>query len=253
MNKLNLKSLTIFTLTSSILITIASCGGGSSTETTTSTADAEEFEAPDEDAAACIWDNVAVRETPTEKGKYLTAISIGEMVTFVEDEKDTADKFIKVRLNDGKEGWARKDFVLPRTTSFVFINDADVYNRPDALTKTDKKFSKYDIIAVISTKGDFAEVKGKRSEGKWIETAWVKMSNLTQQKIDIASAKFIKKALAAETDEAKIKGLEEILNNSDLSGSAFLSDLPELISELKGSIHERSVDYESTLDSTASQ
>ena len=251
MKKLNITSLLTVILSSMVLLIIASCGG-SPTETTAAGSTSEEAEVKPENAAACIWDNVAVRETPTDKGKYLTAISIGEIVTFLE-EKDSADKFIKVRLNDGTEGWAKKDFVIPNATSYVFINDADVYSRPDALTKTNKKFSKYDIIAVISTKDDFAEIKGKRSDGKWIETAWVKMSNLSQQKVDIASAKFIAKALADPDDQVKAKGLEDILNNGDLSGSVFLSDLPEIISTLRGMVHEEEGDYEEdvAVDSTS--
>ena len=248
MKKLNLGALLIIAFNSIVLLIITSCGG-STTETSTAST-SEDVEVITENAAACIWDNVSVRDTPNEKGKYLTAISIGEMVTFIEEEKDTADKYIKVRLNDGTEGWARKDFVIPDATSYVFINDTDVYTRPDALTKADKKFSKYDIIAVISTKDDFAEIKGKRSEGKWIETAWVKISNLSRQKIDIASAKFIQKALADPDDQAKAKGLEDILNNGDLSGSVFLSDLPEIISTLSGMLKEES-EYETDEDVAA--
>jgi hypothetical protein len=143
--------------------------------------------------------------------------------------------------------------VIPKATSYVFINDADIYNRPDALTKGDKKFSKYDIIAVISLKDDFAEVKGKRYEGKWIETGWVKLANLSHQKIDIVCAKFINEALSAPGDQEKAQGLEEILNNTDLSGSVFLSDLPELISTLRGMMHEEEGDYEEDVatDSTS--
>src|SRR5688572_25248617 len=127
MKKLNITSLLTVILSSMVLLIIASCGG-SPTETTAAGSTSEEAEVKPENAAACIWDNVAVRETPTDKGKYLTAISIGEIVTFLE-EKDSADKFIKVRLNDGTEGWAKKDFVIPNATSYVFINDADVYSR----------------------------------------------------------------------------------------------------------------------------
>lgn len=239
MKNLNLTSLLCAVFGALVFVTIVNCGGSSTTEATASSTPTETEEAaPAVQEAACIWDNVAVRDTPSDKGKYLTAISIGEMITFVPEEKDTADKFVKIRLNDGTEGWAKKDFVILDATSHVFINDADVYSRPDALTKGDKKFSKYDIIAVISTKDDFAEVKGKRSEGKWIETAWVKKSNLSPQKLDIASAKFIKKALGAAEDEAKAKGLEDILNNADLSGSAFLTDLPQMINELRGITEE---------------
>lgn len=238
MKNLNPSSLLCSLFGAVVFITLVNCGGSTTEATASSTEVPDEPAAPTTQEAACIWDNVAVRDTPSDKGKYLTAISIGEMISFIPDETDTADKFVKIRLNDGTEGWAKKDFVIVNSAAHVFINDADVYNRPDALTKADKKFSKYDIIAVISTKDDFAEVKGKRSDGKWIETAWVKKSNLSQQKLDIASAKFIKKALTATDDEAKAKGLEDILNNPDLSGSAFLTDLPQMINQFRGVTEE---------------
>ncbi|HYG04083.1 MAG TPA: SH3 domain-containing protein [Chryseosolibacter sp.] len=183
--------------------------------------------------ASCIWDNVALRQDPSDKGKYLTALSIGEVVTVLPNAIDTADVYVKIRLNDGTEGWSKKDFIVSNGQPHVNIKDADIYNRPDALTKTDKKFSKYDIVAVTSSREDFLEVKGKRSDGKWIETGWIKSSNLSNNKLDIAAAKFIQKALAEKNDEKKITVLQEIASNSDLKDSQLIVELHEIINTIQ--------------------
>lgn len=149
------------------------------------------------------------------------------------DAIDTANAYVKIRLNDGSEGWSKKDFIVSNAQPHVTVTDADVYNRPDALTKTDKKFSKYDIVAVTSTKDDFFEVKGKRSDGKWIETGWIKGANLSNNKLDIAAAKFIQKAFAEKDEQKKITALQEIAGNTDLKDSKLVGELNEIITTLQ--------------------
>src|SRR5258708_38767632 len=81
-----------------------------------------------EKTSACIWDNVPVWETASEKGKYLTAISIGEVVTELDEvpsDSIAAKTFVKIKLGDGTEGWSRKDFIVAGGKSIVFVNDAD--------------------------------------------------------------------------------------------------------------------------------
>jgi len=225
-----------------ISLFIISCSGKKSAD------QAQESQPATEEAtktSACIWDNVPVWETASEKGKYLTAISIGEIVTVLDEvpaDSTAAKTFIKIKLGDGTEGWARKDFIVSGGKSVVFINDSDIYGRPDALTKTDKKFSKYDIVGIVNSKDDFFEVKGKRAEGKWMETGWVKNNNISDDRINIATAKFIKKALV-ETDKAKkMKALQDIVSNPDLSSSALMSEVRKII----GDMDDSAVDTTST-------
>lgn len=62
----------------------------------------------EEKTAVCIWDKVAVRETPSSKGKWKTSLSVGEVLTSLGEEAiDTLAKnrkYTKVRLGDGTEG-----------------------------------------------------------------------------------------------------------------------------------------------------
>ncbi len=198
----------------------------------------EVAETIEEKPAVCIWDNISVRETPTAKGKWLTSISLGESLTSLGLEAiDSADKdrqYIKVRLNDGTEGWSAADFVITEGKIGVFLEETFIYNRPDLLTKSDKMFERLDIIAVMYIQGDWQEVIGKRSEGNWIDSGWIKKGKLSFESIDIATAKFLKDALSKDSDEDQLKSLETILENPDLQESAIMLDVKTAISLLTG-------------------
>jgi len=178
--------------------------------------------------ATCVWDNVPVLEGAEEKSKYITALSIGETVTMIAleaaDSSKAAKEHFHVKLVDGSTGWVRKDFLVPDSKPMVFIRNADTYSRPETLTKTAKKFSKYDIVAVSATKDDFVSVKGKRKEGKWIEATWVKSANLSDEVLNITAAKFIAKAIAEKDPQKREKALDEVFSNPDLRGSIFAND-----------------------------
>ncbi len=203
------------------------------TETAVSVAKTPENEVAKELAAVSIWDKVSVRETPDQKGKWLTSLSIGETLVFLNERKSDATddnkEYMKVRLNDGKEGWTRSDFVIPEAQAAVFIEETYVYKRPDLLTKSGDAFSQMDIVAVIETQDDWLKVKGKRSEGKWIDEGWIKASNLSLEAVDIATAKFSKAALANEDEAKRQTAILDIVGNNDLSSSVFIADLQKMI------------------------
>ena len=138
-----------------LAVSLFQCSGNKKSENTSdSTASAPRDTPPDNTVyvGACIWDQVPLRETPDDKGKYKTAISIGQVVTLFTDTAGNGKFYTKVRLNDGMEGFAKKDFIVPNGTPSVFSNDADTYSHPDLLNKNkDKKFSKYDIVAIAAT------------------------------------------------------------------------------------------------------
>lgn len=187
--------------------------------------------------AVCIWDKVSVRETPYKDGKWLTSLSIGEKCLYLGEEREEVDgnriyKYLKIELQDGKKGWVQADFIVIDGVPGVVINDAPIYNRPDLLTKTDKFFSKFDIVGVSNSQNDFYEVKGKRKNGKWIETGWVKKSNISLSDSDIALAKYASKALSIEDPVKRKEAIKEILDNPDFTYSIFLEDLrKELVGE----------------------
>lgn len=232
----------LLTILSAALL-LWSCGGNSNSNSTFEKVETETpAEAVSETAeavtetqeAVCILNNLPLRATPADKGKWLTGINLGEVVTFLGEEKaDSVSKkvYYKIQLTGGKEGWSRADFIEIGGKVGVFIQDTEVYKRPDLLTKANKKYSQMDIIAVVSTQGDWSEVKGKRGEGKYIESGWVKGANISDKTVDIATAKFGVEALAKEGAEQQIEALKEVISNTDLANSVFIPILQEKLNE----------------------
>ena len=204
---------------------------------TTATASAAPEEAPaaaKESVAVCVWENISVRATASAKGKYVTALKLGETLTFLHaTEKDGDHEYAKVRLQDGKEGWSRADFIVVDAKAAVFRNDSDLYSRPDLLTKTGDKFRRMDIVAIKQEKDGWVEIAGKRAEGKWISKGWVKPGNLTPEAVDIAAAKFASKAMKLDDYDKRLAALEEVAGNSDLSESVFIDLVKEEINNMK--------------------
>jgi hypothetical protein len=198
---------------------MASCGSSDTTGSKSSEND---------QTAVCVWDNAPLKDSPEENGKWLCGISIGEAVTYLNDSKEvkTSKKtvqYIKVHLNDAKEGWVQSDFVIVKSKPAAVAEEATIYARPDLLNKSEKVFSKMDIVAVKSEKDDFIEVVGKRKGGKWIETGWIKSNTVTYAAVDIAVSKYANKALAISDKRKREEAVNQILTNSDLKSSIFIS------------------------------
>ena len=211
-----------------------------STSTNESTSDSEVTEeVVEEKPAVCIWDNISVRETPTAKGKWLTSISLGESLTYLGlsavDSSDKNREYYKIQLNDGTEGWSVADFIIPEGKIGVFLEETFIYNRPDLLTKSDKMYERLDIIAVQNTQDDWQEIIGKRAEGKWIDSGWIKRGKLSFKAVDVAASKFLKDALSKENEEERLEALNMILDNPDLKESSILIDVQAAIDEMSAS------------------
>ncbi len=206
-----------------------------------------------ETSAVCVWDRASLREEAGRKGKWMSAISLGEKLTFLKEEKEVEErnkqiKYVKVRLLDGKEGWIRADFVAIKAKAAVVLEQTSIYTRPDLSTISKNSFEQLDIIAVQSTQDDWTEVKGKRQAANWIETAWIKADNLSYNEKDIAVALYIRRAMAEKVEnEAKVNRLKEISSISDLRGSAFDSKIEDLINELSGDDEKETFDNDSNM------
>jgi hypothetical protein len=184
--------------------------------------------------AVCIWDNISIKDAPGKDGKWLASVSLGEKCIYLNHDKEITNgekktKYLNVRLQDGKEGWVQSDFIVLDGKPGVIIQDAIIYSRPDLLTKTEKSFSKMDIIGVKGKQNDFIEITGKRKAGKWIEKGWIKASNISYSEVDIAVAKYAAKALATMETEKRDAAIKEIVENKDLQGSVFIADLKDLL------------------------
>lgn len=234
---LNMKKLSIIFF--SICVLTACSSGETTTESSAAATEAGAGNEQEADAkpisAVCVWDNLSVRAQPNAKSKWLTSISIGESLTmlgeYAVDSADNNRQYVKVALADGKEGWTQSLLVIEDGTAAVFVQDVSIYKRPDLLTKSDKSFSQMDIVAIKGVQDDWVEVTGKRLEGNWIETGWVKKESLSSQAVDIATAKFARLALNEQDPDKRIQALKDIVENADFSGSTFM---PRLQGELEG-------------------
>lgn len=201
-----------------------------------SDAPATEAEADQTEYAVCIWEKVAVRENPEEKGKYLTSVNLAEKVELLGEQKidegsSKKKEYWKIKMLDGKEGWIIKDFIVAKAKPAVFTGDVDIYSRPDLLAKSNKTFKRMDIIAVSEVQDDWCKITGKRSGGTWIDEGWVKSSDLSYTEKDIAVALYGKRALALGVEKQPAE-LQKIIENNDFTGSVFIADLQARYDEL---------------------
>lgn len=214
-----------------LLAVVCSCGSNanqSSSEESLST-EAEDSKLE----GVSVWDQVSVRAEPGAKTTYKTALSIGESFIYTGQDSVVEEKtYAKIQLNDGEEGWSRKDFLVPGAKAAVIMDDASLYSRPDLLTKTDKSFSAMDIVASIETQDEWMNIRGKRADGSWLDEGWVKAENVSFNAADIATAKFASKALNLEDKEEKIKAIQEIVQNQDLGESKFIASLVVKLTDL---------------------
>ena len=136
MIKIALRTL-FFTISTLLLLT--ACGGGDKPkqggqDTTAAVIDPAEGAEPEKSPAYCIWDNAALRAEPAKTGKYLSSLSVGEEVTYLEETKtdpnDAKREYIKVGLSDGSEGWVLANLFVIGGTRAVVDDNATIYKRP---------------------------------------------------------------------------------------------------------------------------
>lgn len=211
----------------------------------------------DMSTAVCIWDKASLVEKPEKGGKWLSAINMGEKLSYLDETRENTDgnkkhTYYKVKLLDGKEGWVRSDFVALGANVAAVFNKADIYDRPDLSAITKKTFETRDILAIKTVQGDWAEVTGKRRDGKWIETGWIKYKGVTTNEKDIAVALYMNRALAKTTKQSQLDELLIIAENEDLQGSSFDYDLETLIERLQNDLSPQE-EERSTTDTLATE
>lgn len=175
--------------------------------------------------SVCIWDIASVRLEPTQKGKWISSLALGEkLISLGEEKVDTTDKnrkYFKIRLSDGKEGWTFENNLAVDAKPAVAFQRAVIYLRPDLVTITDKEFAPMDFIAVSKLENEWCEAKGQ--EGK--KTGWIKSKSVSVKDDDITVALLATKALAETKGDKKKEKIEAIINNPSFSNSIFLDTL----------------------------
>lgn len=97
---------------------------------------------------------LALRQSPSGQGKFLSDIMIGEQVTMLDSTfTDTEQKreYCKVELSDKKQGWALKGGLLPLVKLGVTKISLPLYKRPQVSTQLMDKSNMYQLIMFDTT------------------------------------------------------------------------------------------------------
>jgi hypothetical protein len=174
----------------SLLLILAQCGS-----------DENQNPAAEKDDCICVWDNAPITDKPVKSGKWLAAAALGEKFKYLgntEEETINGKKtsYYEIEYKDHEKGWIRADFAALAARPTVFKERTEIYSRPNLTSLTNKTFEPMDIVAVTKVDDLWLEVKGKRKNGKWIESGWVKGTSNSYNETDIAAAVHFKRAMA---------------------------------------------------------
>ncbi len=181
----------------------------------------------------CIYEGISLRSEPSsQKGKWLSGISLGEKVKILGETKfDSTSKieYTKIRLLDGSEGWASSNLIIANAKPAAITNVSYFYKRPDLSTVTANSFEALDLVAVTTEQGDWLEVVGRRRKSQGIEKGWIHKGTISYDEKDVAVASMAARAMAQKDMAQRKKGLEAILHNPTVSGSPLIADVQTLI------------------------
>jgi len=187
---------------------------------------AAQVETPAAPVTVVTWNEIGVRETPSEKGKYVTSIYLNEHVKLSGDtaSEGSGSKRIhyhKVILTDGKSGWVRDEFIAIDVHPAAIIHSSQVYKRPDPATVTEKAFDFSDYVVVKRTEGNFIEVSGKILGDKWYTTGYILATDVYYDEIEVEYAA-LKRRVNEETKEKIQMALGHQLTDQSIFGASRL-------------------------------
>jgi hypothetical protein len=182
--------------------------------------------------SVCIWDITPVKLEPTQKGRWISSLALGEKVVWLSEEKvdstDKSNKYLKVRLSDGKEGWVSDYTLATDAKPAVTIHKSIIYLRPDLVTVTNKEYAPMEFVAISMLENEWCEAKGLESK----KTGWIKSETVSIKDDDIAVALLAYKALAETNKDKKKEKIEAIINNPLFSKSLFIDTLKNVLSKI---------------------
>ena len=226
-----------------LTIMLNSCQGNSYSENTQLpeevTAEVDTNEIPLEKVAICVWNVAGLRQEPgnqdytkDKKKNYLEAIIYGEKVEMLGEEVEIESEsrtYMKVRLQDGQEGWVHDYLFEKNGTLAVVIKETELYRRPDFMTLRDDKFDPGEILVTMERQGEWLHVSGREKRKK----GWIKVAdNLSANTRDVKIALLYFKALQDKMADTRREKLEAILDEKSFSGSVLLDLVKEALKEL---------------------
>jgi hypothetical protein len=199
---------------------------------TTSTTKDDTQKNTSEQGIVCVYEKHYIKDKPTKDGKSFTSISKGETIQDLGDSvTDNSDKkpvvYYKIRLSDGKEGWAASSGIRVNATAAVFTVAASVYSRPDPLTITDVKKQPMNFVAITERNDDWVKVSW--TEGYTPKEGWVKSNALTTSKEEVATAILISRKLDAKDNIPLIDKMKSLIADAPYPGSMFIEELKKKV------------------------
>jgi hypothetical protein len=242
---MNIRICLIATVCSALLIVTTGCKEKKkdsepvvSNTTTTTTAVETQTKQDDtqkkasEQGIVCVYEKHYIKDKPSKDGKSFTSISRGETIQDLgESVTDNSEKkpvvYYKIRLSDGKEGWASAPGIRVNATAAVFTVAASVYSRPDPLTITDVKKQPMNFVAITERNDDWAKVSW--TEGYTPKEGWVKGNALTTSKEEVATAILITRKLDAKDNIPVIDKMKSLITDAPYPGSIFIEELKKKV------------------------
>ncbi len=192
---------------------------------------------PDTVNAVCVWNNISVRSLPSGNARWLTALSLGEEIQSTQiieiDSANENREYVRVILADDTQGWALSDFIISESSPVTIKSETAIFERPDLLTKTNKSFEMMDIVAVKEKQGEWLQVVGRKFKENRLTTGWIKSAEITENKLDIAFAKFAQEALIKDNNKEQLAALDELLKTEELYNSIFYPSVERMYEKIK--------------------
>jgi len=204
---------------SAVLLLLAGCGSPSTSETADVVVDAASAAGGPERLNVCLWNELGVRETASEKGKYLTTIYLGERVALTGDSATEAsgnktNLFYKITMSDGTSGWVNSTFLAKGAVPAAVVAPTNLYKRPDAATVTDVRLNLVEYVVAWPMENGWAKVKTKRTGDKWFVEGYVEERNLLYDKAEADFAALAKRVAETEKDAIKQALIGQLSNQA---------------------------------------
>lgn len=183
--------------------------------------------------AVCVVDDASLRAAPTSNSEWITAVAIGERLTWLGiSENDTVKEsreYYKVELMDSTVGWMTSYAIELHAQPAVAIREARIFRRPQIVTQTDLKFEPMEYFVVLQTDTDWLEVVGKNRK----KSGWIERSAASLKDEDIAVGILASKAMEEKDKKTRFEKLEDIIQNPAFAHSVFIDELILILNDFK--------------------
>lgn len=196
-----------------------------------------------ENIAICVWPVVGLRREsgrkvyttgPNQQENYLVPIYYGESVEIL-NELDTVGNrvYMKIRLQDGKEGWVYEELFEKGGRLAVMTSTSELYRRPDMMTLRDEGLDVGEIVVVLERKDNWLHLSGnKKTKKGWIREA----GKFSMEQTDLKVALLLFKAEQADDVDQKREKLEAILADPSLSQSELIPLIESVLNEIEDGV-----------------